>query len=68
MAKEIILYNLRDDPTERTNVFEEKKTQPEIAALLQTVTRMSLTILSQKKDVKLDPKSLEMLRSLGYIE
>jgi hypothetical protein len=29
---------------------------------------MSLEILSEKKDIKLDPKSLEMLRSLGYIE
>ena len=62
------LYNLRDDPSEQFDVFEKWGSQPEIAELKQKVTKMSLKILSQKKDVKLDPKSLEMLRSLGYIE
>jgi len=62
------LYNLRDDPVEQCDVYEEKKSQPEIAELLQKLKKMSLKILSQKKDIKLDPKSLEMLRSLGYIE
>lgn len=62
------LYNLNDDPTEQNNIFEKRKDHPEIAELKQRVTRLSLKILSQKKDVRLDPKSLEMLRSLGYIE
>lgn len=62
------LFNIRDDPSEQHDVYEEKKSQPEITDLRKKVTKKSLHILSQKKDIKLDPKSLEMLRSLGYIE
>jgi len=62
------LYNLRDDPTEQLDVFDERKSRPEIVEIIQKLKKMSLNILSQKKDIKLDPKSLEMLRSLGYIE
>lgn len=62
------LYNLRDDPAETTDIFKRMKSQPEIVEIQRRITTMSLQILSQKKDVALDPKSLEMLRSLGYIE
>lgn len=62
------LYNIREDPAEKFDIFQSRKSLPEIARLTQKVITASLKILSQKKDIKLDPKSLEMLRSLGYIE
>jgi arylsulfatase A-like enzyme len=62
------LYNLRDDPAQRFDVFHKMNTRPDIVGLKQKVMKMSLKILREKKDIKLDPESLEMLRSLGYIE
>jgi membrane-anchored protein YejM (alkaline phosphatase superfamily) len=62
------LYNLTDDPTEQTNIFDKKHNDPYILDLQKTVKSFTLKILSQKKDIEIDPKSLEMLKSLGYIK
>jgi arylsulfatase A-like enzyme len=62
------LYNTLDDPTEQTNIYSQEKLSPIILDLQKIVKRYALDILSQKKDIQLDSKSLEMLKSLGYIK
>lgn len=62
------LYNVFDDPDEQTNLYAQKKETTVIIDLEKTVKTHTLEILSKKKDIELDPKSLEMLRSLGYIK
>ena len=61
------LYDLKNDPTEQCDVFEERKSQPEIVELTRKVKSKGLKILSWKKDIKLDPKSLEMLFSVAIL-
>jgi len=62
------LYNVLDDPDEQTNLYAQKKENPSITDLHKIVKSHALKILSQKKEIELDPKSLEMLKSLGYIK
>jgi arylsulfatase A-like enzyme len=62
------LYNVLDDPEEQINLYEEKKDDLSVENLQKQVKAFALEILSQKKDIELDPKSLEMLKSLGYIK
>ncbi len=62
------LYNIRDDPAEQTNVFVQERENPDVVKFRKIVKKYALEILSTKKDIELDPKSLEMLRSLGYIK
>jgi arylsulfatase A-like enzyme len=62
------LYNISDDQAEQFNLYDKKKEDPFIMDLLNSVKSQALEILSQKKDIELDPKSLEMLKSLGYIK
>jgi hypothetical protein len=62
------LYNVLDDPDEQTNLYAQKKDNAVIIDLEKTVKTHTLEILSKKKDIELDPKSLEMLKSLGYIK
>jgi arylsulfatase A-like enzyme len=62
------LYNVLDDPDEQTNLYAQKKENAVIIDLEKTVKTHTLEILSKKKDIELDPKSLEMLKSLGYIK
>jgi arylsulfatase A-like enzyme len=62
------LYNVLDDPDEQTNLYAQKKENPSITDLQKIVKSHALKILSQKKEIELDPRSLEMLKSLGYIK
>jgi len=62
------LYNVSEDPVEQTNLFAQKKEDHSIKELQKIVKSHALKILSQKKEIELDPKSLEMLKSLGYIK
>jgi arylsulfatase A-like enzyme len=61
------LYNVVDDPAEQRDLYELKKDDLTISNLQKKVESLALKTLSQKKDIELDPKSLEMLKSLGYI-
>jgi arylsulfatase A-like enzyme len=62
------LYNISDDGTEQFNLYSKKKEDSFVMALLKSTKSQAFEILSQKKDIELDPKSLEMLKSLGYIK
>jgi membrane-anchored protein YejM (alkaline phosphatase superfamily) len=62
------LYNVLDDPAEQTDLYAQKMREPSITDLQKIVKSHALKILSQKKEIELDPKSLEILKSLGYIK
>ncbi len=62
------LYNLEFDPNERKDVFETSERSDEVLMLKEKIQSCSSEILRLKKKVELDPRSLEMLKSLGYIK
>ncbi|MBN1224478.1 MAG: sulfatase [Candidatus Aminicenantes bacterium] len=62
------LYNLANDSEEKENIYEKEKLNPDIVEMQKKLKATAVQILLRKKDVKLDADSLEMLRSLGYIE
>ncbi len=65
--KSMELYNLKLDPQERNNLFPPEKANKELRDLIKRVQSKTIEILEEKKEIHLDPKSLEMLKSLGYI-
>jgi len=66
--KKFELYNLYADPEEKKDTFGINPLTKESRYLFQHVEALSKEILSKKKDIALDKKSLEMLKSLGYIK
>jgi len=66
--KKFELYNLHVDPEEKEDIFGINPLTKESRYLFQYVESLSKEILSKKKDIALDKKSLEMLKSLGYIK
>jgi len=62
------LFNLRDDPEEKKNIYQKDKLPQEAAALKQKLDSLALEILKGKVEVKIDEKSKEILRALGYIK
>jgi len=66
--KRFELYNLSSDPGEKNDVYERDKLSSPIVDLQNTLKSLVAKILLEKKDIQLDPESLEMLRSLGYIK
>ena len=62
------LYNLRSDPGEKNDVFDTHKKTEDLINLQESLRKKASDILEQKKEVKIDKKSLEMLKSLGYIK
>ncbi|MBE0461664.1 MAG: sulfatase [Candidatus Aminicenantes bacterium] len=66
--KKFELYNLYTDPEEKKDIFGINPLTKESRYLFQHVESLSKEILSKKKDIALDKKSLEMLKSLGYIK
>ncbi len=62
------LYNLSSDPSETHDVFQTYSDAEEIKNLQKMLRQKTMEILEQKKEVEIDEKSLEMLKSLGYIK
>lgn len=62
------LYNLDSDPNETQDIFLTHADSGEIKILQEMLSQKAAEILEQKKEVKIDKKSLEMLKSLGYIK
>jgi arylsulfatase A-like enzyme len=62
------LYNLGSDPGETQDVFQTYLDSAEIKNLQKMLNQKAAEILEQKKEVGIDEKSLEMLKSLGYIK
>jgi len=67
-TEKIELYNLISDPGEKNDVFESQKNSKDLKKLQKRLTQKAADILEQKKEVKIDQESLEMLKSLGYIK
>ncbi len=61
------LYRL-DQGGELADIYTQWHNAGPVPDLTRRVVEKSLEILKNKKDVKLDPGSLEMLKSLGYIK
>lgn len=61
------LFDLRSDPEEKTDVYEEKLALAEITALKKNLDSFVREVLKGKEEIKVDKKHEEMLRALGYI-
>jgi len=64
----VLSVDLQEDPEERNNLELAKINAPEVKFLVQKVTETALKILDEKEETILDPKALEILKSLGYIK
>jgi hypothetical protein len=62
------LYDVNADPDEQNDVFEKNKNVAEIRDLHERLKIKATGILERKKEIKIDQKSIEMLKSLGYIK
>jgi len=62
------LFNLKKDPKEKINIFKKNSLSPSIKRLKKQLDSYVRQILKGKKEVKIDKKTEEMLRALGYIK
>jgi membrane-anchored protein YejM (alkaline phosphatase superfamily) len=62
------LYDLVSDPDEKQDVFARYNGSKTIKNLIKILHKRTSDILQGKKEVAIDKKSLEMLKSLGYIK
>jgi arylsulfatase A-like enzyme len=64
-----LLYNLKEDPGERRNRFDDgRETARMLAARLFAFEKDSPRYSAAYVDIELDNKSLEQLRTLGYVD
>jgi len=61
------LFNLREDPEEKKNIYEKKALPPDVWGLKKSLDSFARKALEEKLEIKIDDKSKEMLRALGYI-
>jgi membrane-anchored protein YejM (alkaline phosphatase superfamily) len=62
------LYDLASDPTEKKDVYSSYNMTSKTKSLVEILRTRASEILNAKNEVKIDAKSLEMLKSLGYIK
>ncbi|MCK4336989.1 MAG: sulfatase, partial [Candidatus Aminicenantes bacterium] len=62
------LFNLETDPEEKHDLFGNKDLPDEIKILKQRLDEFARDVLKNKEEIKIDKKTEEMLRSLGYIK
>jgi hypothetical protein len=67
-TQQVELYDVETDPGERNDVFDKNKNQEEHSRRVETLKRQAHGILDKKKEVKIEQKNMEMLKSLGYIK
>lgn len=61
------LFDLSEDPQEKENIYEEKMLAPEVVELKRNLDSFTRKALEEKLEIKIDDKTKEMLRALGYI-
>ena len=61
------LYQIGKNPLETQNVYEMFKEEPAVQQLIGDLIEKAGNIKRSKKKIELDPESLKMLKSLGYI-
>lgn len=62
------LYDLGSDPSEKNDIFDKSDIPEEVISLQRELVSKARSIIETKKTVKIDDKSEEMLRALGYIK
>jgi arylsulfatase A-like enzyme len=62
------LFNLETDPEEKHDLFGNKDLPDETKTLKQRLDEFARDVLKNKEEIKIDKKTEEMLRSLGYIK
>ncbi|MGB8953649.1 MAG: sulfatase [Candidatus Aminicenantales bacterium] len=66
--KKFEIFNLHTDPKERTDVFQDTQKSPEVESLKRRLEEFVRQVLKEKEEVKIDRKTEEMLRALGYVK
>ncbi len=61
------LFNLSDDPDEKENIYEKKALSPDVLSIKKSLDSFARKALEEKLEIKIDDKTKEMLRALGYI-
>lgn len=61
------LFNLSEDPDEKKNIYERRALLPEVLSLKKNLDSFARKALEEKLEIKIDDKTKEMLRALGYI-
>ncbi len=67
-ASEFRLYRMDEADNPPADLYSQWRNDSSVTDLTRRVVERSLHILENKKEVQLDPSSLEMLKSLGYIK
>ena len=62
------LYDVSDDPMERSDQYREREKEPKIDQLKQKVNDYARKALANRSVQKKDEKTVEMLKALGYIK
>lgn len=62
------LFDLQKDPEEKENIYQKNGLPQEVVSLKQRLDSFALAILKKKKEIKIDDKTKEMLKALGYIK
>jgi len=62
------LFNLKKDAQEKKNIFKKNNLSPSLKRLKRQLDSYVRQILKSKKEVKIDKRTEEMLRALGYIK
>jgi len=65
--KKFELFNLEKDPQETADLYQGGVLSPPLLLLQQKLEAYAREALSGKREVKIDEKTQEMLRALGYI-
>jgi len=66
--REYELFDLRKDPEEKENIYKKNSLSQEVISLKQKLDSLALEILKGKQEFKIDNKTAEMLRALGYVK
>jgi len=62
------LFDLKNDPEEKNNLFDPNDLPEDVKILKQKLDEQTREALKNKEEIKIDKKTEEMLRSLGYIK
>jgi len=66
--REYELFDLRKDPEEKENIYKKNSLSQEVISLKQKLDSLALEILKGKQEFKIDNKTAEMLKALGYVK
>lgn len=62
------LFDLKTDPDEKENIFSGKPLSSKVVKLKKELDSFVREAMKEKKEIKIDNKTKEMLRTLGYIK